>query len=335
MSTTTNMAYARRLYRRSSYGTRRRPYPRRKMAVKPPPAKKTMRRYVRRNAYAVNTLMRDVRYLKQAQYGQVQKGLHILNRPLTPTQGQPVFCCINDLSAQNTVLGTDGAAWYQLDATGTINNIASRFEPNNLGYYEKMNTDILNGGVAFINDLKLTFRIFCSPDSGQQISNKRVRIDFFKQKARALVTPTSLSAIQQLPSVAAQQRLRNMATPTLNKFASEYFHRIGTKWVFLNPSKVNSTDKGTGAALKYVSMTVPKKYLGRITQQFTSPVTINDAAAGTPGPLWSPENFPNAQRIWCSISSDDPNTFPGNDPEIQVTVQRYCAYRDAIGSSAL
>lgn len=328
------MAYA-RTYRRRSYGARRRPYRRRKMGVKPPPAKKTMRRYVRKNAYAVNTLMRDVRYLKRAQYGQIQKGLHILARPLTPTATQPIFCCVNDLSANNAVLATDGCPWYQLDAAGITNQIVSVFEPNNATYFEKMNFDILDTGVAFINDLKLTFRIACVADGGVQISNKRVRIDLFKQKSRALVTPTTLAAIQQLPSVAAQQRLRNLATPTLNKFASEYFTHISSKWVFLNPSKVDPVNKGTGAALKYVSMTVPKKYLGRITQQATSPVSINDAAAGVPGPLWRPENFPNQQRIWCCISSDDPNTFPGTDPELEITVQRYCSWRDGLGSSAL
>lgn len=328
------MAYARRTYRRTGAGARRRPYRRRAM-VKPLPAKKTVRRAVRKNQFAVNTLMRDVRYLKRAQYGQIQKNLQFLERALRPTSTQPVFFCANDLSANNAVLGTQGCACYQLDATGSTSNIVSYFEPNNNGYYNNMNGDILNAGVAYVNDVKLTFRIFCEPDNGVQISNKRVRIDLFKQKARAFVTPVALAAIQQLPSVAAQGRLQNLATPTLNHMPSEYFVKIGTRFVTLNPSKVNATDKGTGLALKYVSMTIPKKFLGRITQQATSPATINDAAAGLPGPGWSPENFPNNQRIWCCVSSDDPNTFPGTDPEIQVTVQRYCSWRDAIGSSAL
>lgn len=326
------MAYA-RTYRRRTYGARRTNYRRRKTGVKPPPAKKTTRTYVRRNAYAVNTLMRDVRYLKRAQYGHTQKGLHILNRPLTPTATQPLFCCVNDLTAANPVIGFEGAPWYQLNPAGTANTIVSNFVPNNNTYYEKMNSDVVDTGIAFINDLKLTFRIICNPDGGQQISNKRVRIDLFKQKSRALVTPVALAGIQQLPAVASQQKLQNLATPTLNRMSTEYFTPIMTKFVTLNPSKVDPTNKGTGLALKYCSMTVPKKYLGRITQQLTSPATINDGGLTLQGYL--PENFPIQQRIWCCISSDDPNTFPANDPEIQVTVQRYCSYRDSIGSSAL
>lgn len=325
------MTYARRPYRRNSMSRGRRPYRRRSM-VKPPAAKKTTRTYVRRNSFAVNKLSRDVRYLKRASYGHIQKGLHILTRPLVPTSTQPCFCCINDLQADNAVLGTSGAPWFQLNAAGTQSVITANFEPNDNGYFEKMNNDIINGGIAWISDIKLTFRIFCDPDAGQQISNKRVRIDLFKQKSKAFVTPTTIQDIQQLPAISAQTRLQNMATPTLNKFAPEYFTLISTRFVYLNPSKVNPTDKGTGAALKYVSMSVPKKFLGRITQQYTSPVTIND---GVPGPGWQTSNFPNNQRIWCMISSDDPNTFPATDPDISITCQRYCVYRDSLGSSAL
>jgi len=103
--------------------------------------------------------------------------------------------------------------------------------------------------------------------------------------------------------------------------------------VFLNPSKVDSTDKGTGAALKYVSMTVPSKYLGRVTQQVTNPVV--DGGTSTNGPGYEITNMPIHQRIWCMVSSDDPNDFPGLDPEIVVTCQRYVSWRDNVGSSAL
>jgi len=303
------------------------------MGVPVPKAKKTTRTYVRRNATAVNTLMRDVRYLKRQQYGQTQKGLHILRRPLTPTATQPVFCCINDLTASNPAIGFDGCPWYQLDPGGTNNLIVSNFVPNNNTFYEKMNADIVDTGFAYINDLRLCFRIICNPDGGQQISNKRIRIDLFKQKSRALVTPTALSGIQQLPAVSAQTRLQNLATPTLNRMADEYFNLISTKFINLNPSKVDAVNKGTGLALKYCSMTVPKKYLGKITQQLTSPSTINDGGSTLEG--YSPANFSISQRIWCCISSDDPNTFPGTDPDIQVTVSRYVSYKDNIGSSAL
>lgn len=323
------MAYAKKSYRRTY---RRRSTYRRKVAVKPPPAKKTTRMYVRKNAFAVNRLMADVRYLKRAQYGDVQKGLHILDRPLLPTATQPCLCIVNDLQANNPVSGAAGSQWFQLDPTGTNYSVVSTFGNNDATYFAKQNQDIIDTGKAYIGAVSLTFRIFCDPDNGQQISNKRVRIDLFKQKSTALVTPTAVSQLQQLPAISAQLRLRNMATPTLNRWSNEYFHHIGTKWVFLNPSKVNPTDKGTGAALRYCHMSIPRKYLGKITQQVTDPVTSLET---TPGEGFTFSNLPTSQRIWCMVSSDDPNTFPGTDPEIQVTCQRYCSYRDHIGSAML
>lgn len=281
---------------------------------------------------AINSLSRDVKYLKMARYGAVQKNLQVLNNAVTPTSTQPVFCCVNNIQADNPTSGSQGCPWYQLSAAGG-STVVARFVQNNQTYFDQMNDDIIDGGIAHIGKLKLTFRIFCSPDNGVQISNKRVRIDLFKQRSRALVTPLSLGDIQQLPSVAAQQKLLNMANPALNKWAPEYFHLIQTKWVTLNPSKVDPDDKGTGLALKYVSMDVPRKYLGRVTQQTTNPQY--PGGPDTDGVGWNVSNMPINQRLWVCISSDDPNTFPGTDPEIEVSVQRYVSWRDTTGSSAL
>lgn len=314
--------------RRSARGASRRPSSRKKVPL--PKKRRTTRAYTRHNSVAINQLARDVKYLKVARYGSVQKNLQILSRPLQPTATQPCFCVINNIQADDPVSGASGAQWFQLDPGGT-STIVSRFERNDLTYFDQQNADIIDGGVAFLTSIKLCFRIFCDPDNGQQISNKRVRIDLFKQNSKALVTATSGSDIQQLPATTAQRKLRNMATPTLNKFNPEYFHLIGTKWCFLNPSKVNDTDKGTGAALKYISMEVPYKYLGRVTQQTTNPASIDDPA----GEGWQTTNFPIHQRIWCMISCDDPNSFPGTDPSVQVTCQRYVSWRDTQGSAAL
>ena len=329
------MAYAR--MRRTST-RRRRPYRRgsTRKAVPVPRAPRTLksRYYVRKNAYQINRISRDVRYLKMARYGAVQKNLHILNRQLTPTSTQPVLGVVNNIQADNPESGALGAPWYQLDATGTSNTVVSRFIRNDDTYWDQQNLDIVDGGIAFIHDLKLTFRLFCDPDSGVQISNKRVRIDLFKQKTRALVTPQSLGDIQQLPAVAAQVKMRNMANPTLNKFNPEYFHLIRSRFVFFNPSKTDADNKGTGAALKYVSMSVPKKYLGRVTQQSTNPQY--PGGPSTSGDGFGINNMPIHQRLWVMISTDDPNTFPANEPEIKVSIQRSVTWRDTTsGSSAL
>ena len=184
----------------------------------------------------------------------------------------------------------------------------------------------------YLSALKLTFRVACIPENNVQISNRRVRIDIFKQRSSALKTPSSISDIQQLPSVNAQTRLANMARPDLNKFNPEFFDLIMTKWVFLNPSKTDGTDKGTGAAIKYVSINVPSKYLGLVTQQITDPSTPDDPS----GPGFGVSQMPISKRVWAMVSSDVGNTVPSPQfPDIQITCQRYASFRDSIGSSAL
>ena len=313
----------RKNYRRSSTNGR-------KSIVKVPPKKRTQSTYVRSNARAVNRLAADVRYLKQARYGAVQKNLQIFSTAVVPTATQPVFFVCNNIQATNPLTGAQGCPMYQLNAAGA-STIVSRFIQNDNTYFDKMNDDVIDGGIASISAIRMCFRIFCNPDSTNQISNKRLRIDIFKQKSRSLVTPSTIGDIQQLPAVAAQNKLLNMANPTLNMWNNEYFHRIGSKYVFLNPSKTSDVNKGTGAALKYVSMSVPYKYLGRVTQQTTNP-TFGDSPQQ---PGWDIDNMPISQRIWVMISSDDPNTFPASDPEIQVQCQRYVQWRDRAGSAAL
>lgn len=194
--------------RRLSYG--------RKVPV--PKKRRTTRTYTRNNSYAINTLARDVRYLKRARYGSVQKNLQVLppGRPLTPTSRQPVLCCINNIQADNPLSGSTGAPWYQVNSAGSLTEV-SRFTRNDQTYFEQQNDDIIDGGVALLGAIKLTFRIDCIPDNGNQISNKRIRIDMFKQRSNALVSPPNVGDLQQLPAVAAINKLQNMANPTLNK----------------------------------------------------------------------------------------------------------------------
>ena len=318
----------RRNYRKST-----RPY-RRTSTKKMPPVprtKRTTRTYTRKNAIAVRSLARDVRYLKMARHGEIQRNLQTLTRDLQPTLTQPCFCVINDIQADNPVSGAAGAPWYQLNSGGT-STIVSNFQRNNNTFWENQNFDIVDTGSFYLHELKLTFRINCLPDNNLQISNRRVRIDIFKQRSRALSTPSTLSTINQLPAVAAQTRLQRLARPDQNKWNPVYFELIMTKWVFLNPSKTNPTDKGTGAAIRYCSMSVPKKYLGKFTQQITDPSTPQDPT----GPGYGVSNFPIHQRIFCCVSSDLDNTVPSPGlPDVQISCQREVTFRDSIGSASL
>jgi len=295
-----------------------------------PRKKKTNRMYTRNQGMALMKLSRDVKYLKVARHGEVQKNLSILNRPLQPTALQPCFCVINNLQVTDGAI--QGCPWYQLNAAGA-STIAAQFIRNDATFYEDMNSDIVDTGSFFLSKLELVFRIVCVADNNIQISNKRVRIDIFKQRSRALKSPDALGDIQQLPAVGAQTKLRNMAIPTSNRFSSEYFQLLSSKFVYLNPSKVNGTDKGTGAAIKYVSMSVPYKHLGKFTQQLTDPATPNDP---TVDEGYGVSNFPISQRIWCMVSSDLSNTIPSpGQPDITVQVSKFSCFRDSIGSASL
>lgn len=326
------MAYGTSMRRTYGRSTRARPRRYRKKAVPVPRKKRTTRTYTRSNALAVNRLAADVRYLKMARYGAVQRNLHVLNTAIIPTSTQPVFCCINNIQSDNITSGSQGCPWYQLNTAGA-STIVARFVNNDNTYYDQMNDDIIDGGIAYISALRLCFRIFCNPDGNSQISNKRVRIDLFKQRSNALVTPSALGDIQQLPAVAAQTKLRNMANPALNQWNPTYFTRIMTRFCFLNPSKTSDVNKGTGASIKYVSMSVPFKHLGRVTQQTTNPQY--PGGSETDGSGWNVDNFPINQRLWVMVSSDDPNSFPSTDPELRVTCQRYVSWRDTTGSALL
>ena len=197
-----------------SYGGRGRTA--RTVRRKVPLPKKKRTQYTRTNALAVRKCMRDIAYLKRASYGSVQKNLQVLTRPLQPVGVQPVFCVINDVQADNPSSGAPGCPWYQLN-TGGASTVVSNFARNNSTFWDSQNADIVDTGKYYLSALKLTFRAECIPENNVQISNRRVRIDIFKQRSSALKTPSTISDIQQLPSVNAQTRLANMARPDLNK----------------------------------------------------------------------------------------------------------------------
>lgn len=328
-----------RPYRRTRPAYKRRPTYSRytRKAPAPKPQRKTTRTYARSNALAVRSCMRSIHRLKISQYGPIQKNLQVLRTGMRPTSNQPCFFVCNNITCQNPDTSDVGCLVYQLNAAGTGNTIPTSFVRNNNSYFDQQNRDILEQGIALVRDIKMTFRIQCLSENGQQISNKRVRIDMFKQKSKALVSPLSLGDVQQLPAAVAQSKLRNLANPAANRWNEEYFDLISSRFCYLNPSKTNATNKGTGAAIKYVSMTVPSKYLRRpITQQTTAPATaIDDTLVTADDSNWGVGQMPINQRIWICVSSDDPNSFPGTDPEIDVTCQRYVSWRDTSSGSAM
>lgn len=309
----------------------------RKKVVAVPAKKRTTRTYTRSNAIAVNRLARDVRYLKVSQYGPLQKNLQVLRTGMRPTETQPCFFVANNITCNNPDTNDVGCLVYQLNAAGTGTTVPTSFVRNDNTYFNQMNRDILEQGIALVREIKMTFRIQCIPEDGRQISNKRVRIDMLKQKSKSLVTPISLTDVQQLPATSAQLKLQNLANPAANRWCEDYFDLIQTRFVYLNPSKTNATDKGTGASIKYVSMTVPAKYLRRpISQQTTAPAWAGDDTLIAPDDAnWGISQMPINQRIWVCVSSDDPNSFPATDPELDVTCQRFVSWRDTSSGSSM
>lgn len=320
-----------------SYGARGRTARSVRRKVPLPKKKRTTRSYARTNALAVRKCMRDVAYLKRSQYGPVQKNLQVLRTGMRPTATQPCFFVANNITCENPDTSDVGCQVYQLNPAGTGNTVATTFVRNDNTFFNQMNRDILEQGIALIGSIRMTFRIAAVPDSGRQISNKRVRIDIFKQKSKALVTPINLTDVQQLPAVPAQLKLQNLANPAANAWSHDYFDLIETKFVYMNPSKTNATDKGTGASIKYCTMSVPHAYLKRpVTQQTTAPAWAGDDTLVAPDDSnWGISQMPINQRIWVCVSCDDPNSFPNTDPEIDVTCQRFVSWRDTSSGSSM
>ena len=145
-------------YRHRSMSKRVRFKPRtyRKKAVAVPKPKKTMRKYTRSNAMAINKLSRQVRSLQQAKYGSVQRNFQLSNL-MTPFAARPIITDIMDFTCRRPA--TAGANFAQYDAQPTpVLQTVGNWTPSTNLYHADQNLDIPDTGKYLALSCHVTMR---------------------------------------------------------------------------------------------------------------------------------------------------------------------------------
>lgn len=318
------------------YGTRsRKTSYRRRKPSKPaaPKVKKTVKTYVRKNAYKIADLKRDVMFLKKARHGSIQQNMQTSNS-MVPTSSYPLltdltdFSCFRDATSEPPVPARQGCLFYQYTPAGL--SAAGPYNIQNfLGnpYWQNQNIDQVDTGKYLPVMARYTIRVEGLPS----LDNTRVRIQVFQAKASTLVPATNTADALVLPT--GLQYLNDLADPTINRlnpiFHKEY-RRLG-KTMFINSTKTDDQTKGTSGNIFYHTFTIrPKKMK---YQAETLPDTPNDPADsprdGQFGPLQISPNSP----LWMIISTDDRTGAIGDS--VSVRVSRRVMWRDSIGSAKI
>lgn len=299
-----------------------------------PKVKKTVKTYVRKNAYKIADLKRDVMFLKRARHGAIQQNLQTTDgSPMFPTRSFPIltdltdFTCYRPATTVPPVPARDGCRFYQYSPTGlqttgiyTINNF------NNSPYWKNQNVDTVDTGKYMPVMARYTIRV----EGRNSLDNTRVRIQVFQARSSAII-PFNASGVTSLPS--GLTFLDNMADPTLNRLNPVFFkeyRRLG-KTIFINSTKTDSQTKGTTGNIFYYTFTIrPKKMK---YQTLTVPNTPNDPNEGPDEGAFGPLEISPESPLWMLVSTDDDVGVPNQ--AVSVRVSRRCMWRDPIGSSKI
>lgn len=323
------MPYARK-YRKPNMA------PRRKRRPAAPPAKKTVKSYVRKNAYKIADCKRDIHFLKMARFGSIQINFQKTNRQLIPTKTRPVlfdmmdFTCLRPAAAP--VPQSDGAILYQYNTAGTSLTQASLWHINSSlalnPYWLGQNRDIPDTGKYLPVSAHYTFRVVGEP----KLDNTRVRIQVFRVKPRTFIPNTQTTPTNNLVLPTAMNNLESMASPIENRLSRVHFKCYADKWIFLNSTKIDLSTKGTTSNIQYRTIKInPKKKRVR-TQALTNP-----PVKGSTDPAFEEGNFgplqcPVTEPLWCLISTDD-ETAIGD--YVSVLISRRLVWRDPVGMAPL
>lgn len=320
------MAYGKS--RKSTRGRRRG-----RQLVALPRVKKATRRYVRKNAYAVNKLAKQVRSLQYSQYGCMQSGFHRMSTHVVPIARAPVLFDMLDFSVDRLDTSTPpvtipSGPFYQYQGVGPTLTAVARWNLAQVSsaFWQGENTDILDTGSYLACYMDYTFHIVGNAD----LDNTRVRIDIFRQKSNVLYDRDPNQLPLTLPK--ALNQLDNIAMPHLNQLNPKYFKKIKTVVKYFN-SRTDSTQSVT----QFTPNDYYVKYRARpmkVRQQnITIPATAGGAEAQIPDGQWGHFQTPFGQQLWCLISTDDLSALTGD--QVNVTISRKIKWRDRVGSGGL
>ena len=314
-----------------------------RFAKKAVPVPKKRINFKRKNALAVNRLARDVKYLKSRCHGKMQSNLQVTRAPFVPYATQPVlfdltnFACFNP---QNPTV-TTGPDFYQYNtATPPVLQNVTNFTIQNFSdnpYWAGQNLDTVDTGQYLPVSVHITMRFQCLPSAVDQ----RVRVQVFSLRPKAIVSAITPDNVRTMPNGLAH--MNDLAFPTLNRLNREFVHVWLDKWCYfssannfvdppggvfepINPDNPGGAVTGNSRIVKFSFH--PKKPR---TQLVTQPIVSElDPTIQPDGGSFSILNCPQDQPLWCLVSSSVSNT---SGSVISCNVQRYCKWRDPIGSS--
>jgi len=329
--------YGKPSHRRSSrsYSRSHRPHYRKK-AVAVPKVKRTVKKYARSNALAINKLSRQVKYLQQAKYGCVQRNFQVSNL-MIPLATQPIVTDIMDFSCRRSP--TQGGArfgQYSTTSPPVLNNIGE-WTPSTNNFHTGQNVDIPDTGKYLALSCHVTMRFQGTPSA----IDTRIRVDLFSVRAGAIGQVISGGNVFAMPTSLIQ--LTNLANPELNKLGGNPYLKVwATKWLYLSSSRNMTPGTGAGQApgpavtgnSGYLSFHIAPKGGKLRNQNLTVPYTPGDSAT-IPDGIWGFLNVPQDEPLYMLISSSDP-TVVGPAPNlVSVQCSRTVTWRDPVGKSSL
>lgn len=334
------MPYGRRYTKRAPYRPYRRFAPARRKTYGPRP-KKTIRKYVRKNAYINRKQSSQIKFLMNARYGAVQRNLQISNNTMTVLRNYPLLFDVGDFTMARSGIPPSTAQSFgcRIWTVNTLQNGISQasYFRDNFGttvnsYWRSANNDIVGDSGRF-KPLYADYTI--GIEGRPNVDNVHVQLDLFCQKAGFFEwTQGGSTTRRTLPEGLID--LRQMASAE-NEFNPSYFKRYWRKRIFFNSEKDAAgpqATQGTTANIKYIKFRVrPRARFQSDTAPDVPGTVVNetgpsDASSGAYGRY----NVDPRVPLWLLISATD---ITSADDQINCFVQRHVVWRDAQGQSRL
>ena len=303
---------------------------------KPKKYKKTYRKKkasVKKNAYSVASLQRQVNKIRLQSYGKPQKARHIaVAQPgfsFSPYKERPILINLSNLRARTSPTNT-GCNVFQNDASGVLQNIGV-FENYVNGFWNSANGDVPDSGSVYWRGTNFKAEI----TSGRALLTD-CYINFttfkFKNAASQLIDPTTGQGLV-LPTAIGQ--LADMCGN--NTFNKSYFKVFHNKTVYLNSRTATAAapadiQRNTTGNVKYCTMSMEPK---RILRQAVTSTVAGDEQNISSIKGWQTVNVTIDQPLWLLISTNLPEVDAAGDPndeKIFLEFVRTNYWRDMIGS---
>lgn len=332
---------------------------RKKVSV--PKKKKVTKSFIRSNAMAINSLNRQVKHLQLAAYGSYQTNLQIQKGgPIIPLAQSPALLDLTDFTCQRVgALNDFGAQLYQYStAFPPVLTGRGLWEVSPLGqnvFWKNYNEQRPGETGQYLPMYaKYTVNITGVPT----LSDTRIRLDCFSQKAKTIVTNIQAEDDLRLPG--ALSALTDMASPQLNRINPAYFNKYWSKTFYLNSTNTATRIGTTGNTIRYTFVVKPKHPRKQLVTNFNPIIPVidlsgveqaindhidhsdhssaeSDVELGAPpvdnivGLDYSPFNSAVDAPLYLLISTTDTTAALSN--QVQITMSRRLGWRDWEGTT--